>query len=355
MEKYFLAANSCEGFVSHFKGCYDAFSNWRVYIIKGGAGTGKSSFMKRLAKKAEALGFDVDICPCSSDPDSLDGVVIKEIKTAVLDGTAPHVVEPDYAGVCEQILNFGEFWDSEILMENGDEIIDTANRNKAFHKTAAAYLSAAGELLYDNLKLSKEFTDEKKAEMYALRLCKRYIPKKSNKKAKEQIRFIGGITPKGIIYYPETLKSNIKTFVVTEDRYGGVSSIISEKVKMYAQSVGYDVISYKSALLPSVLYDAVVIEELNLAFISESDYFKPDIDARRIHSRRFTDINAIKRTRARLSFNRKMAEKLIMGAEKSLKSAKSIHDQLESYYISSMDFEELNAFCDAKCDEILEG
>ena len=50
--KYFLAANSCQGFVSSFNNCYDAERGWKAYIIKGGPGTGKSSFMKFVAKSA---------------------------------------------------------------------------------------------------------------------------------------------------------------------------------------------------------------------------------------------------------------------------------------------------------------
>ncbi|MBQ8793259.1 MAG: hypothetical protein IJZ63_00755 [Clostridia bacterium] len=51
--KYFLAANSAEGFVSHFGDNYDYADGWRAYIIKGGPGTGKSSFMKYITAKAQ--------------------------------------------------------------------------------------------------------------------------------------------------------------------------------------------------------------------------------------------------------------------------------------------------------------
>ena len=50
--KYFLAANSCEGFCSYFDKSYLPDGEWRAFIIKGGPGTGKSSFMKYFALKA---------------------------------------------------------------------------------------------------------------------------------------------------------------------------------------------------------------------------------------------------------------------------------------------------------------
>jgi hypothetical protein len=39
-------------------------------------------------------GYDVEFHCCSSDNDSLDGIVIPSIRVAMLDGTAPHGVVP---------------------------------------------------------------------------------------------------------------------------------------------------------------------------------------------------------------------------------------------------------------------
>ena len=108
-EKYFLGANSGEGFVSHFGDSYNCFDGWRAFIIKGGPGTGKSSFMKYIAVNAADRGYEAVLCPCSSDPDSLDGLIIKDLKTVIIDGTAPHTVEPVYPGACEEIINLGVF------------------------------------------------------------------------------------------------------------------------------------------------------------------------------------------------------------------------------------------------------
>ena len=109
--KYFLAANSCEGFCSYFDKSYLPDGEWRAFIIKGGPGTGKSSFMKYFALKASEKGYKTLLCPCSSDPNSLDGVIIPDKKLVMLDGTPPHTLEPAFPGACEKILNFGDFWD----------------------------------------------------------------------------------------------------------------------------------------------------------------------------------------------------------------------------------------------------
>lgn len=64
------------------------------YFIKGRPGTGKSTLMKLIVKKAVELGFDVDVYHCALDPKSLDMVVVAELEFCIFDATAPHEYEP---------------------------------------------------------------------------------------------------------------------------------------------------------------------------------------------------------------------------------------------------------------------
>lgn len=64
------------------------------YFIKGRPGTGKSTFLKRIAQEALARGFDTEIYHCSLDPDSLDLVAIRELNICLFDSTAPHEYFP---------------------------------------------------------------------------------------------------------------------------------------------------------------------------------------------------------------------------------------------------------------------
>ena len=49
---YFMAANSGKGFFSLFDEIYYPREGWKLFIIKGGPGTGKSSVMKQIAQTA---------------------------------------------------------------------------------------------------------------------------------------------------------------------------------------------------------------------------------------------------------------------------------------------------------------
>ena len=91
---YFLGANSYRGFHSLYDDFVFSPEVDRLYIIKGGAGCGKSSFMKTIAAAANEAGLDVERVVCSGDPDSLDGIFIPMLRLAYVDGTAPHAAVP---------------------------------------------------------------------------------------------------------------------------------------------------------------------------------------------------------------------------------------------------------------------
>lgn len=87
---YFLGANSYKGFYSLYDDFVSLSKIKRLYIIKGGPGCGKSTFMKTIADAANNAGHDVERVLCSADPDSLDGIYIPSLHVAYVDGTAPH-------------------------------------------------------------------------------------------------------------------------------------------------------------------------------------------------------------------------------------------------------------------------
>lgn len=343
--KYFLGANSCEGFYSVFDKSYSAKDGFKVYIIKGGPGTGKSSFMKYFAAKAEEKGIKAVLCPCSSDPQSLDAVILPEKKIVIMDGTAPHTVDPVYPGACEKILNFGEFWNDGAFTADRDKIIEATLKNKALHKTAARYISAAGELIADSYKTALACTDTEKTAAYADSLCRRLIPKKQGE-GKEWVRFIEGITPVGVVSYSGTVTGSAEKTVIISDDAGSASNIIINAVRKYALKNGYEIITVKNPFLPSLITDHIIIPELSLAFATENEYMHFKTEARRIHARRFVSSKSIHKSRERMKFNKKAVKQLLLSAAATLSEAKSVHDVLESYYISAMDFKALTAFAD---------
>ncbi|MGE5629666.1 MAG: hypothetical protein ACM3TR_01065 [Caulobacteraceae bacterium] len=91
VKKVFPGGNTCKGFYSFYDYIIPR-DVARIFVIKGGPGVGKSSFMKAIGEEFQNEGYDLEFHFCSSDNNSLDGLVIKDLKVALLDGTAPQRV-----------------------------------------------------------------------------------------------------------------------------------------------------------------------------------------------------------------------------------------------------------------------
>lgn len=337
--KYFMGTNSSVGFFSLFDQIYDPFVDNRAYIIKGGPGTGKSKMMKKVADKATKKGFDTELIYCSSDPSSLDGIIIPELKVCMIDGTAPHVMEPKFVGCVEQIINIGEYWDSDKLHKDADEIRELYLENSAYHQRAQKFLSASSALLADSRKIVNKHTDYDKLAKYVIRLARRELGcEVYDKKSKK--RLLTAVTPEGIITFEDTIKNLCERTIAIDDSIGDVSERILELLAEYAQGCGYGAIVCPS---PTSLtgVDQLLIPELSLAFVREQT-IKKVCPVRKIHARRFMDSMELKNHKYRMSFNKKAANDLQSEAIKLLKQAKETHDKLEDYYINTMNFDGVN-------------
>ena len=144
-DRCFLGANTPRGFVSLYEGLFEAPAP-RLRLIKGGPGCGKSTLMKRLAAQAEARGLRALRVFCSGDPDSLDGVILPSLGLAVVDGTAPHVLEPPLCGCGAEYLDLSVCLKSALLAARGGELRAAKAKNQACYGPAYACLQAAAAL-----------------------------------------------------------------------------------------------------------------------------------------------------------------------------------------------------------------
>lgn len=78
--------------------------------------------MRRVADELEQAGYTAQRVLCSSDPDSLDGVIFPQIRACIADGTSPHVIEPRFPGAVEELVNLGDYWDAEQLRVHAEGI-----------------------------------------------------------------------------------------------------------------------------------------------------------------------------------------------------------------------------------------
>ena len=79
----FFGASTPDGSVNYIDNLTETLS--ARFFIKGRAGTGKSTFLKKLVAEANERGFDTEIYYCSFDKNSLDMVIVPELDFCVFD------------------------------------------------------------------------------------------------------------------------------------------------------------------------------------------------------------------------------------------------------------------------------
>lgn len=138
----FPGGNTSLGFFSYYDHLTPPDAT-RVFILKGGPGVGKSSFMRKIGEEMRSRGFDIEHHHCSSDNDSLDGVVIPAAGVALLDGTAPHVVDPVNPGAVSEIIHLGDYWNEAKLRAAREQILAVNRRLGRLFATAYSQLAEA--------------------------------------------------------------------------------------------------------------------------------------------------------------------------------------------------------------------
>ena len=148
IREFFLGANTYKGFHSFYEYVVPGIPK-RLFILKGGPGTGKSTFLKRITTEFSNMGYDIEAHRCSSDNDSLDAVRIVPSNIAVMDGTSPHLTDPKYPAVSDEIVNLGEFWNIDRIQQFGDKIIKLNKELKMLYVSSYRFLNAAKEVQDD--------------------------------------------------------------------------------------------------------------------------------------------------------------------------------------------------------------
>ena len=138
--EYFLGGNTAEGFASFYDGFCPARSGRFLWVIKGGPGCGKSTFMKAIAAAAEDEGLLVERVWCSGDPQSLDGVVVPAWGVGYMDGTAPHVMDVAYPAAAGAYLDLGQFYDIAAVRPMLSQIVALNSAYKSRYRAAYAAL-----------------------------------------------------------------------------------------------------------------------------------------------------------------------------------------------------------------------
>ena len=345
--RFFLGANTPQGFVGFADELYDPADGWQAYLIKSGPGTGKSSLMRRVYERLTALSIDAEAICCSSDPSSLDGVVFPELKMCLLDATAPHVVEPKFWGAVEQIVPLAICVDETALHARAAEIRQATEANRTLHVRCRKYIHAAASLLRENRRVGVEALDEEKVRRLACRTARQEFGG-STGEGRISHRFLSAITPDGPQVFFETAQALCPRIYTIEDDYGVAATAFLSEIARQAQKAGVDGIACPCPLAPEVGAEHLLFPSIGVGLITSHMFHKVDFPVyRRIHATRFYDAEQLRAKRQVATFNRRAAAELLAQAQALAAEAKSVHDDMERFSIDAMDWDRARAMGDA--------
>ena len=343
--QYFLGANSPSGFYSLYHGLLSEESAEGLYVLKGGPGCGKSSFLRRVARHAEAAGEETVLIPCSADPDSLDAVLIPRRGIALADGTAPHVMEPSYPGVVGHYVNLGDCYDREGLRSCRTEILEAFATYQGQYKGVYRCLEAASQLHRDNRELLLTPDLLQKLRKRAEGIIRREIKKTGGGGGTVTYRFLSAVTHRGRVFLKDSVTAQAKKVYELADRYGLAHEFLSPILRA-AAAAGWDVTACPDPMAPDRLAH-LILPGLSLAFVSTAE--EPVTEGRpyrRLRLDAMTDRDTWQACRPRLRFSRKVAAALEEEAAAGLSRAKAAHDRLEALYNPHVDFQRVYRMAD---------
>lgn len=348
-DAYFIASNSKSGFCSYYESCFHDARIGRVFAVLGGPGTGKSYFLRAVAKAGERAGRTVEYIYCSSDPLSLDGVIVTGGGEclALLDATPPHSYEATRPGLREEVVDLGGFWDRLCIVHHREEI-EQYNRQKSdAYRRAYRYLCGVGELLSVREELVSPFVRTEAVAKCAERLM-REIPQ--GRGYAERITLMRSIGMQGCVTLGGMAEQALHCVRIHDCR--GIARYLMRELAALARlrqqpiRISYDPID------PRVI-DAILFCDVGLIFAVMPQEELSSFD-RALEMRRFLDVGGLHTQREALNHCERSRRMLSEGVQAAFADVKTAHFALESIYSSAMDFCEKERFTKKFCEELFD-
>ncbi len=341
-KKFFAASNTERGFVSFFPENFRCGRTDRCYIIKGGPGTGKSRLLLELAEAAEKVQGEVEYYYCSSDPLSLDGIFITlgERKISVIDGTPPHSEDISLAGVRDNIIDLGSFWNRSRLWEAREDIARLGAKKQRAYTEGYRALAAAGALLRASSELMLECTD-----LAAMRTDARDIAAHLPQTAPLRSP-LSAIGMRGRVAF-DTFREMAELVVeVVDSRSYGISFAYFDAL--------ISALDGRCRISPTAIFpdraDGVLAGGVGMVSAPVPTKTDSAIDVSM-----YVDRSAYLLLKERIDVLRRLGENAILSAEAAFSEAGEAHAEIEKIYSGAMDFDKKEEYSARLCREIWSG
>ncbi|NMB02847.1 MAG: hypothetical protein GX971_15215 [Firmicutes bacterium] len=346
IRKLFAGSNSAKGFYSLFHNIIGPDAK-KVYLLKGGPGTGKASFMRTIADELREEGLEQELFFCSSDSRSLDAVTFPELGVALVDATSPHTQDAKWPGCRDELVCLGNFWSSKELEKKRVEIVEAGLAKASYFAQAFRYFAAAlfieENMASRNSKHKRDVLEEVGvilAELQGARKSPRTWPTKARH------LFASALTPEGYVSQIEELVADYSNRYILTGLVGTGKSEYLDLILTHGELAGLTIEVYHYPLNPEKILH-LLVPELGLAVLTANE-LEPlaHLSGRRI------DCGHGQENHSNATDQRLFRELIDLGI-KALQDAQASHASVETYYAQSMDFSAVNQLRERLTKEIL--
>lgn len=342
---FFAAANGFDGFVSYFNEIFNPREYEKIFILKGGPGTGKSSFLKNVIQSFQSKdSAHFEVIFCSSDPKSLDGVIIEKNgrKIALLDGTAPHITDPIFPGAVEKIINLGDSWNESLLENNSDIIKKLANSKAMAYQNAYEYLAVAkicDTLVSSSVKKAFSLIEDK--------IINDIFDKNNRYDTTIKIIPLNAFGKQGFFELAPTSYNFDRAFQVV-GIYGSEYLFMNEVFNL-AKRYSQKVIISPSPLDKNKIDSIYLEQEKTYIYIGKKFYKENTIT---VDTSKYIDLKSLDINKNKIETLYKEREAMLWCATDEFSKAYTAHDGLEKIYSAAMNFKKNDKLLKKVCQQI---
>lgn len=330
-QRFFLGGASPTGFQSKFSAQIKKY-DYYTYILKGAPGSGKSYLMKKIAE--HFYDKNIEFFYSVSEPDTIDAIIIHDLKTIIADGTYPNCIDPVYYGVSQDIINLDDNIDISLLKDNKQNIIRLTDENMKIQSRIKRYIRAFASLNSNIYSIAYNSIIFDKMNAFIQRLSKKLFPKNSKKSASIEYKQMSALTSHGYITMP--IPENYTVYELNDDYFAG-SDFFLKSISDLSVNKGFNVVLSECTMLLSNSIEHMLIPELQIAFITTNFFNKTQTSPEKIvNFNRFYDKNVLSAKKQKVSFDKKASIELANEAISAFLASYELNADIKKYYSQSI-------------------